>query len=58
MFIAKKACNAVSQSSKYEEITLPHEFFCVYFLFHWGNFIKKNVVKSKGVQRKDGGDCL
>ena len=37
-----------------KELTFPHEFFCVYPIFHWGNIIKKNVGKSEGFREKKG----
>ena len=49
----KKACNILSQSSKKEERTLPHEtiFVFIYLVFHWDNIVKKFLPKA-GVQKK------
>ena len=37
-----------------KKLTFPHEFSCVYPIFHWGNIIKKNVGKSGGFREKKG----
>ena len=47
--VYKKAFNVVFESSKNEEIVLPHEFiFCAYPLFHWGNIDGKVLPKVWG----------
>ena len=48
----KRGCDIVFYSSTDEEITLPHEFFSVYPLFHWGDIVKKSVVKSRRFEKK------
>ena len=49
--VYKKACN-VFQSSKNEEITLPHEvYFCVYPIFHWGDIVGKVLPKAWGSEK-------
>ena len=42
----KRGCDIVFYSSTDEEITLPHEFFSVYPLFHWGDIVKKVLSKA------------
>ena len=48
VFICKKACDVVLQSSKHEEITFPHGFAFVFISCFIGVILSKNVIKSGG----------
>ena len=48
----KRGCGIAFYSSTDEEITLPHEFFCVYPIFHWGDIVKKVLSKAGNSKKR------
>ena len=52
-FFNKKACNVVSQSSKKEERTFPHETIFVFIWYFIGTILSKNSHQKQGVRKKD-----
>ena len=52
-FSYKKACKVVSQSSKKEKRTFPHEIIFVFIWFFIGTILSKNPDQKWGVQKKD-----
>ena len=48
----KKVCNVVFQSSKNEEMTLPHEFIFLLIRYFIGTKLSRKFVKSDGFSKK------